>query len=412
MPRLRRLRRLAALAGALFLAPRLPAQDVPPRPRLPEGVDTNSALAYYQLGTQRLEGIVSGRGVLRGRPTVRFVNRSPRDAYAAFYWASRLEPLSARAAFGQSVALLMMDDRLLAGYLERDGRTLASPAARRVDSLMKRAFTLDPFVYSDLREVAWLRYVEYQSGTGQQLRVLPTNALDPEDRGLVLYGRGDFRAALDEWRWALRQAPAAYWVHAYRARAFYHLHELDSARAASRSALDGARAADARRAPHAYESRELWEYSLGWVLARQENRVAAGEAYQRALIDNLGFHAAHLRLAMIALGAGDTLMALTELARGLAITEDDYALQLTAGELLLSAGRPDSALIHLAHAARLEPYAPAPALAQARALEALGRTAAAADAYDRFLALARRDEAQVPVVRERVAALRAAGSPP
>jgi tetratricopeptide (TPR) repeat protein len=412
MPGLLRIRRLAAMAGVLFLAPRLPAQHVPPRPQLPEGADTNSALAYYQLGTQRLEGIVSGRSALRGRPTVRLVNRSPREAYAAFYWASRLEPLSARAAFGQSVALLMMDDRLLAGYLERDRRTLASPDARRVDSLMKRAFTLDPFVYSDLREIAWLRYVEYQNGATQQLRVLPTNALDPESRGMVLYGRGDFHAALEEWRWALRQAPQAYWLHAYRARAFYHLNALDSARAASQRALDGARAADAMRAPDAYESREHWEYSLGWVLARQGNLVSAGEAYQRALVENLGFHAAHLRLAMIALGAGDTLMAQTELARGLAITEDDYALQLTAGELLLSAGRPDSALIHLEHAARLEPYAPAPVLALARALEAVGRAAAAADAYDRFLALARRDEPRVPGIRARVSTLRAAGSPP
>lgn len=387
------------------------AQHVPARPRLPEGADTNSALAYYQLGVQRLEGIVSGRSALRGRPTVRWVNRNPREAYAAFYWAARLEPLSARATFGQYVALLMMNDRLLAGYIERDARTLASAEVRRIDSLMRRTFALDPFVYSDLREIAWLRYVEYQSGSEQRLHELPTNALDPEARGLVRYGRGDFRAALDEWRWALRRSPPPYWVHAYRARAFYHLNELDSARAASQLALDGARTADARHVPEAFESRETWEYSLGWVLARQGNLVAAGEAYQRALVENLGFHPAHLRLAMIALGAGDTLMALTELARGLAITEDDYPLQLTLGELLLSAGRPDSALIHLRQAARLEPYAPAPVLAQARAHEAAGRPAAAADAYERFLALARGDEPRVAGIRTRVAALRATSMP-
>ena len=53
------------------------AGDVPARPALPAMSDTNSATVYHQFGVRRLR-------------------QDPREAAAAFFWASRLNPEAAQ----------------------------------------------------------------------------------------------------------------------------------------------------------------------------------------------------------------------------------------------------------------------------------------------------------------------------
>src|SRR5712692_402598 len=99
--------RLAAMLAAAF-APVLitPArwQQPPRRPRLAAEADTNDAVSYYQLGVERLE-------------------RNPDAAAAAFYWAARLDPLSAQAWYGQYVAQLAHSSSRLVHYVLREPRT-------------------------------------------------------------------------------------------------------------------------------------------------------------------------------------------------------------------------------------------------------------------------------------------------
>lgn len=391
--------RRAAIALAC-LSSSATAQEAPPRPRLPDGADSNSARAYYALGLQHVLGLQHGTTVLRRRPTVWNVAIQPREAHAAFYWASRLEPLSADAAFGQYVALLMTDERRLQGYLDERPRTLATPEVRAIDSLLVRALMLDPFLSFGLIESVWTRYLQHvHNFRGRSLTRDIVRQLPPHARAMVAYARGEFQQAVDFWEASLRTEPRAYWRHADRARAFARLGELDSAQADLEAALLGARKSGAEQPPYAYQSRSEWEYSLGRIFERQGNLPAAGQAYQRAVTENLGFYPAHLRLAIVALRSTDTVTALTELSRALAVHEADYAAQLTMGQFLVGAGRPDSAVWHLRRAAELEPWASAAQLALARALAAANRTGEAAETYRRFLASSPRDAPQRDSVR-------------
>ena len=70
------------------IIPPLPGQEPPPRPELAAGADTNSANAYYEFGLERLE-------------------RRPKRAADAFYWACRLEPTWAEPWYAQWVARLL-----------------------------------------------------------------------------------------------------------------------------------------------------------------------------------------------------------------------------------------------------------------------------------------------------------------
>ncbi|HYD51896.1 MAG TPA: hypothetical protein VEA99_04690, partial [Gemmatimonadaceae bacterium] len=75
--------RAARIAGLVFVAfaSVLPAQSrVPLRPRLVAGADTNDAASYYAAG-------------------ITLIERDPKTAADAFYWATRLEPTHADAFY-------------------------------------------------------------------------------------------------------------------------------------------------------------------------------------------------------------------------------------------------------------------------------------------------------------------------
>src|SRR5687768_3716489 len=135
------MRRVVAGLLLLFAAPSVGAQReavVAKRPKLPVGVDTNDAHAYYQLGHE-------------------VVNRNARLAADAFYWATRLNPYAADAFYGRHAALLLDDPRRLARYMDDDpGR--ASPETKQLDSLFMRALMLDPFVFRKYEHLVLRQY--------------------------------------------------------------------------------------------------------------------------------------------------------------------------------------------------------------------------------------------------------------
>src|SRR5437867_224215 len=78
----------------------LPAQNVPQRPSLDAGTDTNSAFDYYQYGMRNL-------------------TRFPQRAADAFYWASQLDPTWAQPLYARRIALLLSaNDPFVIGYME------------------------------------------------------------------------------------------------------------------------------------------------------------------------------------------------------------------------------------------------------------------------------------------------------
>jgi len=113
-----------SLASALAIAfltigPSTRAQkpkDEPRRPKMPAGVDTNSAQVYYDYGLAKL-------------------NRDPEEAANSFYWAARINPLLADAYYGRRCALLLSDKWRFQKYEDDDRRTLQSDEVKRISSL-------------------------------------------------------------------------------------------------------------------------------------------------------------------------------------------------------------------------------------------------------------------------------------
>jgi hypothetical protein len=99
----------------------------PPRPHLPIGVDTNDAQVYYDLGIAQLE-------------------REPKKAADAFFWAARLNPTGADAYYARRIALLLSDQRRLLRYWNGDRGTVQSDEIKRIDSLQLYALTINPFL--------------------------------------------------------------------------------------------------------------------------------------------------------------------------------------------------------------------------------------------------------------------------
>src|SRR5918997_1283353 len=131
-----------AIASFAALAP-ADAQKkggIPKRPKLQATADTNDYLAYYRLGEQMLD-------------------RDARLAADAFYWATRLNPNSAEAFYGLRSARHLADPWRFKRYMEDDRKTIESAEVRQIDSLLARAFMLNPFLFRKFDQVMMRSYI-------------------------------------------------------------------------------------------------------------------------------------------------------------------------------------------------------------------------------------------------------------
>lgn len=388
---------IASLVPAPASAQGRSVEQMPARPRLPPGADSNDATAYHALGNARL-------------------SREPAVAAAAFYWAARLDPANADALYARRVALLFESEYRLRAYVEDDTRRRPSRESQYLDSLQLRAIRLDPFLREDLEADLLTRYVEVVAGrrleregvrfSQSELAVAANVWLrdySPDLQARFAYCSGRYDEALHLWADFARRHPRNSLVHAERARAFYHKGVLDSARASMIRALESARRADADSVRLIYESKAVWEYALGQILDRQGNTQAAREAYERALIEDLSYFPAHLQLGRIHITAGDTAAAMREFERAVQSAEDEYLPRATYGYRLARLGQLDTALIHLRRAVAAEPFAAEARIILAAVLDAVGERDSARASFEAFLARARRDDPRVVNVRRRLA---------
>ena len=392
-----------AAAPVTPLAGRPAAPPPPRRPALPAGADTCDPDAYYDFG----------RTQLRDHPAA---------AAAAYYWMQRLSPGTPNAYYSERVALLLADRPTLRGYFNDEPHTLALPKVRRIDSLEVRAIELDPFFPQYLEEhliVAYYTFVilndirsQASSSNGVReedvedyVRTHVEDEVDPATRAWLQYARGDYLDAVAYWGSELRRDSTDSHLRARRAKALFLAGAYDSARAELQAALGAARRSDARQMKYVYDSKELWEYELGWIDELQKRDSSAREHYQAALVENLSFAPAHLRLAIVALRARDTTGALTELGRATEIRDDDYASHVLLGTLLAARRDFPGATAQLRRAAEIEPWTAWPhfLLGNTR-LDAGDREGAAAE-FTRYLALASRTDPNVERARRRLADL-------
>ena len=111
-------------------------------------------------------------------------------------------------------------------------------------------------------------------------------------------------------------------------------------------------------------------------------------------------------MGLMALRSVDSATAVTELGRAVEARPDDYLARVLAGQVLLARRAYPEAIEHLRRATELEPFAAQGRLLLAQAGEAAGDTTSAAADYERYLALASREDPNVALARRRVAALR------
>jgi tetratricopeptide (TPR) repeat protein len=382
--------RLAAVMAAVLvpaLAAPIRGQQAPRRPRLASDADTNDAVSYYQLGVDRLE-------------------RNPDAAAAAFYWATRLDPLSAHVWYGQYVAQLAHNASRLVRYVLRETRTMQSPEVMAIDSLRFKALALDPFVRRGLEEPLLKMYAHEaiprdqfalttnQLSDPEQVRQMESyfQQTDPYLRGLFAYGRGEMGDALRYIGNALASHEID-WMWAERAAVFFEVRQLDSARANMSRAVELAHGGGGGEVRHVWETRAAYLCALGRILEETRNWAGAREAYQDAYAANAAFYPALLRIGILGLRTGDTASALQSLRRVTEIVPNDFFAQATLGAIMHNRGQRDSAVAHLRRATEIEPLAAGGWLLLGRAYDAAGDTAQTIAAFQRYLALAPRNDA-------------------
>jgi len=360
----------SAPVDSLWLAPR--------RPRLPPSADTNAASAYENWGIGK-------------------IGRYPDSAAAAFYWASRLDPWRASPYYERGVALVLThaEKPEYAGsfYPWAITRQLSIEEISFVDSLNQLALLRDPFLERPLD-----RYLSGAPGPRMLSRLR-----DPAQRGYVHFALGAYDSAVANLGKALAKQPEFSGLRMLRAISFYYLERFDSTAAELQALLTSLTERDEKRMVRVYHSKAMLHYAMGIALV-QTGDSTAREHFEQALVEDLSFYMARVRLAGLSLARGDTAAAIDFLAQAVELKDDDPALHYFYGVLQRTRDR-TLATAAFERSIALDPvYAP-PYMQLGLMADVRGDTATAIKAYDRFIALSARDEPQIPMAQARRQAL-------
>ena len=411
MPRCAQLPLPALVFVALAsIAPRAVAQNLPKRPQLDPGADTNSAEAYYGFG-------------------MRIVRTDPRHAGDAFVWAAQLNPTWAQPVYARRIALLLAaDDPFVTSYLEGDRGVHRSKRGAFIDSLELRARMLEPFLMRDLDEELLRRYIlaEFQMSLHGPDRVDGSvtsefnfylesywkTAAPPYLRAVLAQSERRFPEALKYYRQALSEnKQEAAEIHLARGQIFFLIGNDDSARVEMQLGLDTLRGRDARDFVYLYESKGVLEHSIGLTYERQGLTDQAREAYGRALQEDLSYYPAHVHLGVLAMTDGDTTTAMNEMDLAAQIRDDDPWVHTAYASMLAQLGHVDDADKHLRRVVALAPFYAAPYYALGRLAELAHKPADATQQYHAFLAHAAVQDSRVADARTRLASLEGAAAP-
>lgn len=358
-----------------------------PRPKIAVA-DTNDAQAYFDYGLSLFES-------------------DPRTSAAAFYWAGRINPAMADAWYCRRAALLMADQSLRKMYVEGGRRARDSKQLRALDSLYLRALNLNPTLYRRLDRRLLVGHIvdETERSARQAGANVSRTEIDfyvnswlrdagSEFRGWLAYGNGDWNLALQYYADAAKAAKFKATIRVERARIFGMIGQLDSAVVQMQLALTEMRSRDTKDLVYFYDSKALFEHTIGTLLEQKSDIAGAREAYGKAMQEDLAFYPAHLRLGMLALSTADTTTALSELDLAVQIAGDEPWLRYVYGWALAAAGKYPDAREQLTKAVALEPYFALPQVALGQVYERLGDAKNAQTAYKSFLARASLREPQ------------------
>jgi Flp pilus assembly protein TadD len=397
------------LAVTVLLAPALRAQKaakIPARPRLDAGADTNDARNYYQFG-------------------VRMIDAKPEEASHAFYWASRIDPSSGEVLYGmRTAALMQMSSSTLMDYYDYSAKK-RKPEFLALDSLLYRAYTINPFLYRSLDQSLTRRIIEAEvreenpNVDAAELNVaILTYMQDARHTAWQSYAQGRFPEALEGYAKQLKTLERtknkrnkrdheddASEIHAERSRIFYLIGNMDSALTEMNSAMAGLRERDAKETVILYESKAMYDQSLGMIHEKAKHPDLAREAYAHALEEDLSYYSAHTKMAMLQLQQGDTTSALTEMDLAVQLQPNDPVLRYGYATALIRARRDGDAATQLKKSIAADSFYAQPHLLLARMADIEEYKEDAVNEYQLFLALAARSDPQVALARTRLAAL-------
>jgi tetratricopeptide (TPR) repeat protein len=400
------------MAVAALLAPVLAAQKapkIPTRPRLDPGADTNDARSYYQYG-------------------VRQISSKPEESVRAFYWASRIDPSSGEVLYAMRAAGLMaMSTDALVDYLDHSAKK-RKPEYLALDSLLYRAYTINPFLYRSLDQQLTRRILEAEirnenpSIDGAELNLFILRVLqDARQTAWQSYALARFPEALDDYAKQLKTLDKtknkrnkreheddASEIHAERSRIFYLIGNMDSALTEMTAAMTGLSERDAKESVILYESKAMYDESLGMIHERAKHPDLAREAYAHALEEDLAYYAAHSKMASLQLEQGDTASAITEMELAVQLQPNDPVLLYDYAMTLIRARRDGEAATQLGRSAAADPYYAPPHMLLARMADVEQYTEDAVKEYQLFLSLAARSDPQVALAKTRLVALAAA----
>ena len=370
----------AVLAASLVFAVALSASAQPPnvprRPKLESGADTNDWESYYTYGVRHLQIL-------------------PNRAYDAFYWAARLAPWSADPLYAQWVAFHMRDLKRFERYLDEDAKILLAPDVQRSDSVLSLAFLRNPFVHRAMEMALFDALPGIWGG-------------DVHTRAWIAYANQKFDQATALFARAIAQKPdKRYRLRHIRAVLFVARMEYDSAHAEMTALLEKARQVDEKALVRVYESKAFYEFAIGRLELARHNLKAAREALQRALTEDLAYAPAHVWLAELFAASGDVPSAMTSYAQAVDLMPSDAIYRYQYAVALMKANRVQEGLEQINRAIALEPFYADSYVFKASAHEQLGQLDSARVAYRAYLDRAARNAQNRDRAARRLAALEA-----
>jgi tetratricopeptide (TPR) repeat protein len=343
----------------------------PRRPRLAAEADTNDPQAYYRYAEDR-------------------VQKRPKEAADAYYWASRLAPGWADALYGRWAALhlSMPQGRRIDYWWNGRRQVIESEEMQRVDSLLLRAYSMNPFVRRPLDRMIieslvdsdkWYYFRQFLDEVARE---------DPATAAWFASSDGRYHQAVKYYGQAIRRRPNSAHLRNERARAFFSLAMHDSATADLLEVVARMRAREEKEVVFLYESKAMLLHSIGVMWAFRNEPDSARAAFARALEEDLSFYQSHLALGQLALSAGDTATAIGEIELAAQLAPENGLVQHEYAMLLIKQNKAQEALEALKKAVALEPYFAEPYFYLARLHDVFGFTAEAQQGYADFAARA------------------------
>ncbi|HEV7392014.1 MAG TPA: tetratricopeptide repeat protein, partial [Burkholderiales bacterium] len=171
------------------------------------------------------------------------------------------------------------------------------------------------------------------------------------------------------------------------------------------SAMAGLRERDAKETVILYESKAMYDQSLGMIHEKAKHPDLAREAYAHALEEDLSYYSAHTKMAMLQLEQGDTTSALTEMDLAVQLQPNDPVLRYNYATVLIRARRDGEAATQLTKAIAADPFYPAPHFLMARIADVEQYTEDAVKEYQQYISLTTKTDPQVAMAQTRLTAL-------